>query len=82
LYAGIQKYVEPAEPEMLESVNAKIMEYYNNLDALGKSTFDLTAAQKRATEFFAKQSEFYGLYEEAMKELNPDTIGKSIHTFF
>jgi hypothetical protein len=45
---------------------------------LGKATFDLTAAQQRATESFAKQSEFYNLYEEAMNEMNPDTLEKTM----
>lgn len=75
---GIADFVNPKQSETLESVQQKILDYYNKLDALGKATFDLTAAQQRATESFAKQSEFYNLYEEAMKEMNPDTLEKAM----
>jgi hypothetical protein len=75
---GIADFVNPKQSETLESVQQKILDYYNKLDALGKATFDLTAAQQRATESFAKQSEFYNLYEGAMKEMNPDTLEKAM----
>jgi ABC-type transporter Mla subunit MlaD len=68
---GIADFVNPKQSDTLESVQQKVLDYYNQLDGLGKATFDLAAAQRRVTESFEKQSEYYNLYRKAQDALIP-----------
>ena len=68
---GIADFVNPQQRETLESVQQKVLDYYNKLDSLGKATFDLAAAQQRVTESFEKQAENYALYQKAQDALIP-----------
>jgi hypothetical protein len=68
---GIADWVNPKQRETLESVQQKVLDYYNKLDGLGKATFDLAAAQQRVTESFEKQAENYALYQKAQDALIP-----------
>jgi hypothetical protein len=68
---GIEDFINPKQSETLELVQQKILDYYNKLDGLGQATFDLAAAQRRVTESFEKQSEYYNLYRKAQDALIP-----------
>ncbi|MDR2757613.1 MAG: hypothetical protein LBC20_18135 [Planctomycetaceae bacterium] len=68
---GIADFVNPKQSDTLESVQQKVLDYYNKLDGLGQATFDLAAAQRRVTESFEKQAEYYNLYRKAQDALIP-----------